>query len=135
MFWKVVNEWSVQDKALCSVCKLKVDLHTWHLQPSTYHLALISNLVGDKTKNAIATALMKYPKTDFGIGKPELPKVYEDSTLQGFINNESWLFCDLPLIGIEFTFLKMNSVVSSMLERRFFFSTNQIDCFRIGSYQ
>ena len=39
-------------------------------------------------KKAIATTLLKYPKTD--VDKPELPKVYEDSTLHGFINYESW---------------------------------------------
>ena len=30
---------------------------------------------------------LKYPKTD--LDKPKLPKVYEDSTLHGIINNES----------------------------------------------
>ena len=48
-------------------------------------LALSSNLISDEIKKAIATTLLKYPKT--GVDKPELPKEYEDSTQHGFINN------------------------------------------------
>ena len=109
MLWKDLNEWSVRDEALSSACKRKVDLHTWYLSPRHIPLALFSNLVSDETKKAIATTLLKYPKADFQIGKSELPKVYEDSTLQGFINNELWLFFDLT--GTEPTFLRMDSVV------------------------
>ena len=50
-------------------------------------LALSSNLNSVEIKKAIATTLLKCPKTD--VDKPELPKVYEDSTLHGFIHNES----------------------------------------------
>ena len=43
MLWKVVNESSVRDKALCSACNRKVDLHTWYLPPRyTYHLQVRS---------------------------------------------------------------------------------------------
>ena len=57
--------------------------------PLNIPLALFSNLVGDETRKAIATTVMKYLKRDFGIGKPELPKICKDSTRQGFINNKS----------------------------------------------
>ena len=43
-------------------------------------------MVSDEIKKAIATTLLKYPITHFQIDKPELPKVYKDSTLYGFIN-------------------------------------------------
>ena len=38
------------------------------------HITLtpFSNLVGDKAEKAIATTLLKYPKTDFRIAKSEL---------------------------------------------------------------
>ena len=73
MLWKVVNEWSVGVKALCIACNCKVDLHTWyHMPPRHIPLALFSNIVGDETKKAIATTLIKYPETDFRIGKPKL---------------------------------------------------------------
>ena len=58
-----------------------------HQSPRHIPLALSSNLISDEIKKAIATTLLKYPKTD--VDKPELPKVYEDNTLHGFINNES----------------------------------------------
>ena len=58
-----------------------------HQSPRHIPLALSSNLISDEIKKAIATTLLKYPKTDEE--KPELPKVYEDSTIHGFINNES----------------------------------------------
>ena len=74
MLCKVVNEWLVRDKALCSACKRKIALLTWNLPPRHIPFALFSNLVGDETKKAIATTLMKYSKTNFGIGKPELLK-------------------------------------------------------------
>ena len=35
-------------------------------------LALFSNLFGDETKKPIATIVLKYPKTDLRIDKPEL---------------------------------------------------------------
>ena len=43
--------------------------------------------MSDEIKKSIAAALLKCPKTD--VDKPELAKVYKDSSLQGFINNES----------------------------------------------
>ena len=58
-----------------------------HQSPRHIPLALSSILISDEVKKAIATTLLKYPKTD--VEKPELPKVYEESTLHGFINNES----------------------------------------------
>ena len=74
MLWKVVNEWSVRDTALCSAWNRKVDLHSWYLPPTYIPLALFSNLVGDEIEKAIATTVLKYPKTDFQKGKPELQK-------------------------------------------------------------
>ena len=55
--------------------------------PNHIPLALSPNLISDKIKKAIATTLLKYLKTV--VDKPELPKVYRDSTLHEFINNDS----------------------------------------------
>ena len=57
-----------------------------------------------KIKKVIATTLLKYPKTDFQINKPELPKVYEESTLHAFINNESWTYYFLILLKLNHVF-------------------------------
>ena len=69
------------DKALCSAFNGQVDLHTRYLPPRYLPLALFSNLVGDETKQATATTVLKYPKTDFRIGKPELQKYIMKTTL------------------------------------------------------
>ena len=50
-----------------------------HQSPQHIPFALSSNLISDEIKKAIATTLLKYPKTD--VDKPELPKVYKDSIL------------------------------------------------------
>ena len=58
-----------------------------HQSPKHIPLALSPNLISDKSKKAIATTLLKCLKTV--VDKPELPKVYRDSTLHEFINNDS----------------------------------------------
>ena len=80
MFWKVENEWSVRDKALCLACNCKVDLHTSNLPPRYIPLTVFSNLADNETKKAITTTILKYPEADFRIGKPELQK-YIKATL------------------------------------------------------
>ena len=74
MLWKVVNKWSVRDKALCLAYNCKVNLRTWYLPPRYIPFELFSNLAGDETKKATTTTVLKYPKTDLRIGKPELQK-------------------------------------------------------------
>ena len=61
-----------------------------HQSPRHIPLALSSNLISVEIKKAIATTLLKYFKRD--VDKPELSKVYEDSTLIGFINNKSQIY-------------------------------------------
>ena len=97
MLRKVVNEWSIRDEALCSVYNRKVDLHTWYLPPRYIPLTLFSNLVCDETKKAIATTVLKYPKTDFRIGKPELQKY----TKTAFGKDSSIMNCGYFLINQE----------------------------------
>ena len=83
----------MRDKALCSACNRKVDLHTWYLPPRRKLLALFSNLVGDETKKAIATTLLKYPKTDFRTGKSELHKYMKTAFCRdSFIMNHRGYF-------------------------------------------
>ena len=45
-----------------------------HQSAKHISLALFSNLINDEIKEAIATTLLKYPKT--AVDEPELPKVY-----------------------------------------------------------
>ena len=107
MLWKVVNEWSVRGKALCSARNCKVDLHTWYLPPRYIPLALFWNLIVDETKKASTTTMLKY----FPIGKPELQKY-----MKAALCKHSWIiscgyFFDQTVIGIEPTFSRMDSAV------------------------
>ena len=76
----------MRDKALCSACNCKVDLHTWNLLPRYIPLAVFSNLLDNETKKATITTMLKYPEADFRIGEPELQKYIEGRTLQRLIN-------------------------------------------------
>ena len=76
----------MRDKALCSACNCKVDLHTWNLLPRYIPLAVFSNLVDNETKKATTTTMLKYPEVDFRIGDARTAKVYEGRTLQRLIN-------------------------------------------------
>ena len=45
-------------------------------------VALFSKLVDDNTEKAIVKALKNNPSSTVHLGKPELPRVYEDNTLE-----------------------------------------------------
>ena len=85
MLWKVVNEWSVRDKALCSAYNCKVDLHTWNQLPRYIPPAVFLNLVDNETKTATTTTMLKHPEVNFRIGEPELRK-YMKTVLCRLIN-------------------------------------------------
>ena len=91
-----------RDPALSSTCMCKLDLHTWYLSPRHIPLALFSKRVDNKTKCAIVKAMQKNLPSQVQIGKPERPRVYEDSTLESFVSSESWLF--FPLLRVHPTF-------------------------------
>ena len=56
-------------------------------------LALASKKLSVETKDAMASALKAIPfDSHVEMGKPEIPRVYEDSKLEEFVNEESWLF-------------------------------------------
>ena len=122
----------MRDKALCSACNCKVNLHTWNLLPRYIPLAVFSNLVDNETKKA-TTTMLKYPEADFRIGEPELQKYMKVNSAKTHQYNKSWLFFDQPVIGTELTLSRMDSVKYWKEDSSFL--TNQPDCFRIGSYQ
>ena len=71
----------------------KVDLHTDYLTGRSVVLALASNKVDDDTKDAMAAKLKSFdPDYHVEMGKPEMPRVYDDSKLEDFVSEESWLF-------------------------------------------
>ena len=90
--WKGLQRWAAREPSLSSACIRKLDLHTWYVSPSHVPLALFSKMVLVKTKEAIVKALHENPPSPVLMGKPERPRIYEDSTLESFVTSEAWLF-------------------------------------------
>ena len=105
MLRKELKKWATRDPALSAVCLKKLDLHTWYSSPRSIPLAHFSSRVSDESKTAITIAMKKNPPIPVDIGKPENPKIYDDSTLSSLVNSESWLF--FKLLRIEPTFLSL----------------------------
>ena len=64
---------------------------------------MFSDLVEEGMKSDIARTLLQNLYCPAQMGKPDRPRVYEDSTLSSFVTGESWLI--FKLVGIEPTFL------------------------------
>ena len=71
----------------------KADLHMEYLTGRSVVVALASNKLPVETKDAIPAARLHVE-----MGKPEIPRVYEDSKLEDFVTEESWLFLKVWLI-------------------------------------
>ena len=50
-----------------------------------------SKMVEEETKEEMAKSLLSFSKVDVACRKPDVPRIYEDSTLADFVNAESWL--------------------------------------------
>ena len=105
--FKDLKKWSSFDSSTSKSAMRKVDNHCDYLSGRNVVLSLASDLVDAETKTNIAKALTGFqkPKT-FSPGKPELPKVYDDSKLEEFVTEDSWLI--FHLLKIEPTFLTKN---------------------------
>ena len=85
--------WRSHDADGAKAALRKADLHMEYLTGRSVVVALASEKLGNETKDAMSTALRAIPRdSNVAMGKPEIPRVYEDSKLEEFINNESWLF-------------------------------------------
>ena len=80
----------------------KVDLHLDYLTGRNVIFALTSNDVEDDEKAEMANKLMTFEKVDVALGKPYLPKLYDDSRLHDFVNEESWHFFDVFALESNF---------------------------------
>lgn len=99
-----LSEWASRDPAGARAGQRKVDLHTEYLTGRSVVLALASEKVGDTTKKAMVAALLTFDSnTRVELGRPPMPRVYDDSKLEDFISEESWLF--FQLCGFEPSFL------------------------------
>ena len=77
----------------------KIDLHTEYLTGRPVILAFASDKVSSDEKDAIAEKLKAVTTDDdVEMGKPEMPRIYEDSVFADFIDNSSWLFFKVNLV-------------------------------------
>ena len=112
--------WSDREKRLISspkhrialTCIKKLDQHTWYLSPRHVVIALWSDKVADDVKVKMAQSLCEQLgenpmfqvgegesgekdndniAEDFSLAKPDLPRIYDDSTLASFIEKDSLL--------------------------------------------
>ena len=85
--------WRSRDANGAKAALRKVDLHMEYLTGRSVIVALASEKLSLETKDAMATALKAVPvDTHIEMGKPDIPRVYEDSKLEEFVTEESWLF-------------------------------------------
>ena len=86
-------EWRSRDADGAKAALRKADLHMEYLTGRSVVVALASDKLCNETKDAMSTALRAIPRdSPVAMGKPEIPRVYEDSRLEEFINGDSWLF-------------------------------------------
>ena len=85
--------WRSRDENGAKAALRKADLHMEYLTGRSVVLALASKKLSNERKDAMAAALNAIPKdSPVPMGKPAIPRVYPDSKLEEFVNEESWLF-------------------------------------------
>ena len=91
--------WRSRDANGAKAALRKADLHMEYLTGRSVILALASTKLSVETKDAMATALKAIPvDSHVAMGKPEIPRVYEDSKLEEFVTEESWHFFKVLLM-------------------------------------
>ena len=99
---KDLSDWQSRDPNGARAGLRKVDLHTEYLTGRSIIFAFASDKVQDKTKAAMAEALKSFDRNaPVEMGKPSMPRIYDDSVLQDFINEESWLFFKVRVVLID----------------------------------
>ena len=88
-----LTAWKKRDPEGARAGLRKVDMHTEYLGGRSVVLALASDKLSDEEKDGIAAKLRSIPSdTNVELGKPTLPRIYEDSILSDFVDEESFLF-------------------------------------------
>ena len=91
--YKDLEDWPARNLKGAKAAQKKVGLHTYYLTGCSVILALASEKVSEETKEAMAAALKTHdPQAHVEMGKPTMPEIDEDSRLEDFVTEESWLF-------------------------------------------
>ena len=90
--WKDVHAWSSRDATLSSAVLRTLDRHTWYLTGRMISFSLCSKMVPDKDKRKIADAMLRPANEPCEVphGKPDLPQIEPESSLEDFVNSETW---------------------------------------------
>ena len=98
-----LTAWKARDSRGAKAGLRKVDLHTEYLSGRSVVLALASDKLSDEEKDAMA-AKLRMISTDSHVemGKPEMPRIYEDSVMSDFVDESSWLFFRVNLQDLEY---------------------------------
>ena len=91
--YKPLEDWLARNLKGAKAAQKKVDLLTDYLTGRSVILALASEKVSEEMKEAMAAALKTHdPQAHVEMGKPTMPGIDEDSRLEDFVTEESWLF-------------------------------------------
>ncbi|QQP55733.1 Uncharacterized protein Cc8K152 [Caligus rogercresseyi] len=108
--WHDLQRWKSRDKILATKAQEKLELHTWYLTGRAMFYLFFSRLVEDSLKRILADTLLLPENAPCEIppGKPDLPKITEESSLEDFVNSETWLLPQLVKIHPTFLHLPVN---------------------------
>ena len=102
--FKNLSTWGIAPEQT-RAAQRKLDLHTDYLNGRNVVFALASDIVDSAQKEDMAKALLEKQKPEIECGRPIAPRVYDDSELSDFIDEESWLI--FTSCGIEPNFLSL----------------------------
>ena len=87
---------------VAKVAKEKMESHTWYLTQQITAFAVFDNVTCERDKEDIARKILSQLHTaqkDLKLGKPQMPKVSEDTTLLSLIGPASYLIFERLNIG------------------------------------
>ena len=101
--WKDLHSWAVRNPALSASTLRTLDRHTWYLCGRNLSLSLFSHLVPDETKRSIADAMLlpENEACEIPLGKPDLPEINPESSLEDFVTSETWFLFQVRACKIK----------------------------------
>ena len=100
-----LTAWASRDEQATKAAVRKLDLHLDYVNARNVTMALASSLLDSDSKAKLAATILEHDPRDetgnypqFPLGKPAMPRIYDDSTLPDFVSEESWIFFDVRLL-------------------------------------
>ena len=103
--WRDLTAWAARDPQASKAAVKKIDMHLDYVNARNVTLALASSLLDSDSKAKLAASILEHDPWDengnfpqFPLGKPKIPRIYDDSELPDFVSEESWIFFDVRLM-------------------------------------